>query len=488
MAFNLRGCASDPVKFRAALHVPTSSGLQPFGAILADHQRKDFAAIDPAIIALAKGETHDPRRFWIERTKGGSKDTDVSIAALWLLAFSPRPLRMQAAARDAEQADEVRLIVRQILAADAPLNRALAKQIEVQRTSIVNRTTGSEWAILTADKHGSHGARPDLLLCNELSHVGDEEFPATLLDNADKCPHAVVIIATNAGYLDTWQWRWRQLAQESARWYFSVLDCPSPWVSEADLTESERRNTQSRFRRLWWGVWAAGNGDALDADDITAAINLDLGPMEGAVPGFAFVAGLDVGIKHDHAALVIVGRHGRTSRLRVAKIESWRPGRQGVDLEQVETACREAHRRFRLARLYYDPYQAALMAQRLQRHGVPVTEVPFVGKNLDLMASTLMDVFRSRRIDLYPDERLTADLRRLTIAEKSYGYKLEATRTAAGHADVATALAIALPHAVNLPAHSGVGWGGVVGESSATVRELWANTLWTNDGLRFPSF
>jgi hypothetical protein len=78
---------------------------------------------------------------------------------LWLLAFSPRPLRIQAPARDAEQADEVRLIVRQILAINAPANKALAKSIDVQRSLIVG--PGGECHILTADKFGSHGARYD---------------------------------------------------------------------------------------------------------------------------------------------------------------------------------------------------------------------------------------------------------------------------------------------------------------------------------------
>ena len=77
-------------------------------------------------------------------------------------------------------------------------------------------------------------------------------------------------------------------------------------------------------------------------------------------------------------------------------------------------------------------------------------EVPFTGKNLDLMATTLLDVFRSRRIELFNCPPLIADLRRLTIEEKSYGYRLSATRDEAGHADTATAFAIALPIAVEM--------------------------------------
>src|SRR5262249_3384631 len=121
-----------------------------------------------------------------------------------------------------------------------------------------------------------------------------------------------------------------------------------------------------------------------------------------------------------------------------------------VDLEAVEHAVADLHQRFRFVSVGYDPYQAELMAQRLTCRGVWMREVPFVGSNLNTMATVWLETFRSRRIDLYPHDRLVADLRRLSIVEKTYGYKLEATRDADGHADVATALAICLPAAIDL--------------------------------------
>ena len=54
---------------------------------------------------------------------------------------------------------------------------------------------------------------------------------------------------------------------------------------------------------------------------------------------------------------------------------------------------------------------------------------------------------------MYGHRALVADLSRLTIVEKSYGYKLEAVRNESGHADLATALAIALPIAVERSGH-----------------------------------
>jgi phage terminase large subunit-like protein len=114
----------------------------------------------------------------------------------------------------------------------------------------------------------------------------------------------------------------------------------------------------------------------------------------------------------------------------------------------VEREVLEANKRFGLSVVGYDPYQAALLAQRLELQLVKMQEVTFTGNNLNMMASTLLDVFRSRRLTLYDHPQLITDLGRLSIEEKSYGHRLSATRDESGHADLATALAIALPLAI----------------------------------------
>ena len=73
---------------------------------------------------------------------------------LWLLSFSSHPQRIQVGAYDAQQADEVRLIIKSILRSDGPLNGLLAERVEVQRTNIVNKVTGSVVEILTTTRHG----------------------------------------------------------------------------------------------------------------------------------------------------------------------------------------------------------------------------------------------------------------------------------------------------------------------------------------------
>ena len=195
----LRQFANDPLAFIGDLTVPSAAGPCRFATVMADFQRVDFQAIAPSLLALTRGEKPPIGRFWIERTKGSSKDTDLACCLLWLLAFSPRPLRVQIGAYDSQQAGEVRLIVKAILRLDGPLNRLLREVIEVQRSLIVNTRTESTAEILTTDSKGTHGSRPDVVLIDELSHVGSQEFAETLADNLDKMPNGLILIATNAG-------------------------------------------------------------------------------------------------------------------------------------------------------------------------------------------------------------------------------------------------------------------------------------------------
>lgn len=451
--------SANPATFRDALTIPGGRGAVKLGAVLADFQRADFAAMDRGFLALAAGRRPDVGRFWLERTKGASKDSDLAAMLLWLLAFSPRSLSCQVGAADADQADELRKAAKGILR----LNPWLGDHVEVQAGAILNPKTDSRADIIAADVTGSHGARPDLLILNELSHVGKQEFAETLLDNASKVPHGLVCIATNAGFVPSWQWDWRENARTSDRWHFSAFKQAAPWLDQEEIAEAKRRNSPSRFKRLWQGEWVAGSGDALEPEDLEAAITMD-GPLTGPVRGMSFYGGLDLSVSRHHSSLVVVGL--TRERVRLASVQSWKPGLLGliglgggkkIDLAKVQEAVVATHRKFHLVKLAYDPFQAALLAQNCVKLGVPMEETPFTGSNISHMATVLLERFSSRQIDLYRDEQLLSDLGRLRLVDKGFGgYKLESPQTkASGHGDRATGLVLALRVAALFPRYGG---------------------------------
>jgi hypothetical protein len=439
MASDFQQMMGVPAVFREQLVIPAVHGPAKFGDVMADFQRADFAALDPALLALSNGSKPERGRYWWERTKGASKDSDAAVALLWLLLFAPRPLTCQVGAADQDQAGELRKAVKDIVR----LNAWLQDAIDIQAWVIGNRRTDSRCEIIAADVAGSHGARPDVLILNELSHVTKEEFAKNLLDNASKVPHGVVLIATNAGFLPSWQFDLREMARTSERWRFSAYTQPAPWLDPAEIAEARKRNSANRFARLWEGQWVPEAGDALSTPDIEAAVTLPAATL-GREDAYCYFAGLDIGIKRDHTSLVLIGQHYATRRIKLALVKDWAPGfLRKVNLDEVQTEVQRLCLEF-AAVLYVDPSQAELLGQILADKGVRLELVPFVGKTLNEMASNIVECFTDRTIDLYPCSALLDDLRRLQLKETPAGWRLVPARTASGHGDRGTALALAV--------------------------------------------
>ncbi len=208
-------------------------------------------------------------------------------------------------------------------------------------------------------------------------------------------------------------------------------------------------NLNQFFGRVWEGVWCSDSGDAISSEDIDAACTLE-GPMLTRDRDFEpFIGGLDLGLKHDHSALIVLGLDMLRRRFRLAHCESWAPPMRGgkIRLEVVKEACKQAAARFNLMGILFDPWQCEFMAEQLSNEGVRMYKYPFTPKNCDAMATSLLDAFSNRRIDLYRDPALIRDLGKLSIVERQKGFKLEATRDEYGHCDRATALAMLLPWA-----------------------------------------
>jgi hypothetical protein len=91
------------------------------------------------------------------------------------------------------------------------------------------------------------------------------------------------------------------------------------------------------------------------------------------------------------------------------------------------------------------------LAQEAGKAGVWMEAIPFQGAAATEMATSLIEAFTSHNIELYDDPALIADLKRLRIEERPNGWRLAADRTAHGHCDRGTALALALLAAKRCP-------------------------------------
>ena len=397
------------------------------------------------------------RRFWIERTKKTAKDSDLAICLLWLTAFPKRPFLTQVGAVDSKQAGIIKRRINDIV----QYNEWLNDYVDIHRSMVRTKNGLASVDILTSEVAGSHGENPDVLIINELAHIEKWEFVEVLLANAAGVPRGIVIVATNAGFRGTKAEVLRRTAIESKRWKVYTYSQPAPWLNEDDIKEQKKTLIGSQYDRLWKGVWVSGKGDAFDEQDINRCFNKDLKPLDKPEKNWFYIAGLDLGVKHDHAGGVILGVNINERKLKIAKMKAWEPietewGKPEVDLMAVESWCIRMCRLFNINWFGFDPTQASLMSQRLHKQNVPMMEMSFASStNLTAMAVSLKQIIENHILECFEDERLRRDFGKLNIVEKlPSGYKLEAVSDEYGHADVGIALVICTPRALEMLAGS----------------------------------
>lgn len=459
---SLKALAAHPKSFRAALLIDTDQGPKPFPECVNHWQQQDFVALDNGwqLAAGQKPFGEVISRGWLERPRGHAKTLDLAIMSSWCLFASRRQLSGIGAAGDQDQARLLRDAIGRLL----HVNPWLSKLLEVQAYKVINRRTKSVLEIISSDAPTAYGLTPDFVVADEVVHWKKRDLWDSLLSSSAKRSTCMLVVITNAGIQDDWQFETREAICEDPNWHFSRLEEPcATWISADALAEQEKLLPSIAFRRLWLNQWTTGAGDALTPEDIAAAFGR-ISAHHQAFGGYEYVGGLDLGVSRDASALAILGvargpvQHGA---LRLAECHLWAPGKnQKVDLQQVESAIADAHARFDLKRLNYDPWEARHMANRLQAGNlsvyqkqlgrlhqtskVPMVEIPPTGQNLQRMATSLIEAFSDRRVQLFHDPDLRRDLEHLRIEERSYGYRLTSPRDRYGHGDLGNAFALAV--------------------------------------------
>jgi phage terminase large subunit-like protein len=474
----------NPVEFRGRVIIDTDHGPRRLADVVEPWQSSDFTLIDPGLRRAAgipcEGGTS---RIWLERPRGHSKTSDIALCATWWLFAAPRRVSGIVAAADEDQAG----LLRDAIAKLVQLNRWLSV-LDVQRQRVVNKSTGAELTIISSDVASSWGHTVSLVIADEVSHWVKRDLFDSLLSSAAKRADCLMLCILNAGFQQDWCFGVRAIIRDDPAWAFSRLEGPqASWITAARLAEQQRLLPAAAFARLWLNQWSSGAGDALPQDAIQRALTL-AGPVHDLSelpPGHVCIGGLDLGLRRDASSLVILSKslshsveverdpvettplqqvladlypaehgaevqteyihHEGTGRLRLVSVQSWSgTSNAPVSINQIEAAILDAHRRYGLALLHADVWQAAQLIERLRGAGVPVVGIDPTGGNIKEQASALLRCFNDGAIDLYPDEGLLKDLSAARIAEKQYGFRVESPRDASGHADRLSALLLAL--------------------------------------------
>lgn len=436
--------AGSPATFRRALLIDAGGAVRHF--LPEDWQERDFAQLDPALMAIAGRSDATPayRRHYWERCRGHSKSMDACIAALWALAFSQRPVFAVASAQDLDQSLLLRKCIVRLLA----LNKWLAGPLKVLSFSIVNQKTKSTLEFLSGDPSSSWGQTLDLLICDEFcawnASQGSREVWVSLASAMAKRPSCVCIITSNAGSTHQWQWPIRESIRQDPAWHFSSQPgSVASWITPAVLEEQRRLLPAGAYERLWENQWISSDESALNVADVQACCTL-AGPCEPR-QDCVYAAGVDLSTRTNYSALTVVGKAGGGA-YHVAFVKTWNPKKTENHLAEVSSAILDVHKRYRLSTVAVDPLEAGLLMQQLSAKGVRFSPIDGrVRSNSMGMAAILQDVFRNRSIAVYPDAQLLKDLGAVRLEHRKYGQRLGGKHDKDGsHVDSAVALALAL--------------------------------------------
>ena len=459
----------DLLLFVRCLIIPSAQGRRLFDSCIQSFQVEGFTALAPSLYAVRDGRMPPIRRFWFERTKKAAKDSDIAACLLWLMAYPVRPVLAQVCAANQKQAGIIKRRASDLL----HYNPWLQEHVQIQQNKILNVNRMGEVVIEATDASGgAHGETPDLLILNELVHVARWQAMKDHFNNADGVPRGVVIVSTNAGIKGTQAEVWRKTALASdvekhkdGRWCVQIWNTPCPWLDKQDVEEARKRDPiGADFARLFRGQWVSGIGGAVTEDVIDRAFRLQ-GETRKPEVGWLYVAGLDLGISHDHSGVVLLGVNEQEQLIKVCRLRGFVPEVPNdkkvleVDSEAVERYCLDLFEMFHPRWFGYDPNAGgSFMAQRLRRRGVPMRELSFSStSNQTAMATAFVTSMNDNKLLCYedPEGRLRRDFGKFNIRhDPPSKYKLVAVSDDHGHADVGVALVICLPEAISMLGYS----------------------------------
>lgn len=398
-----------------------------------------------------------PLFFWEGWHKGCDKSNTIARICNWLLAYSKRPLRAYAAAKDADQARVVYDAMYKI----AQLNKKwLGERLEFKHNNVTGRTNGSRLQVLTSDAGGVAGITPEVLVCDELSAWEDREFWDGLFGGAMKRSgidsngkpkgNCLVYVITNSGFKDSWQWSLRQEASRNPLWsFYENPPCtifPS-WLSPEVIATVRRGMTEWEAKRLLDNLWISPDETGeryFTAADIDAAIGQPKEPPAGATVWL----GIDYGERKDRTALAVVWMDDQ-GVIHVPEVTVWAGSPETpVQLEEVEQWVRLQMARYPNAIPVFDPHQTTWLIQKLEKEGKEVRKFEFrSGKGNLLMAENMRTLFKNRKIvfslftGLIGGSTLCDEFKEIIAQVKQYGVRMQHTRTS--HDDRVCAVSMA---------------------------------------------
>lgn len=445
------------------------NALDLLGGLVLDDGRTWAEAAEPFQVADAEAVlSGSPPYNFLTRSRGGSKTTDLAGVAVALLLTLPDRSRLVWTAADQEQGT----LALDAIAGFLARTPSLSGSLDVKARAVTATATGSTLEVLPADAPSAWGLKPACVFVDELSGWSDTPGPRRLWEAVSsavaKLPDARLVVLTTAGDPSHFSARVRDHALSDPLWRVHEVRGPAPWLDSGRVAEQRRRLTESMYRRLFENEWTEAEDRLATVGDVRACAVLD-GPLAWE-EGRAYAIGLDLGIKRDRTAAVIVhaepfAESETGARVVVNRRELWKGSRiRPVKLGEVEEWIEQAAREYR-AEVVFDPWQAVGMAQRLTTKGIRLVEHPFTTASTGRLASTLFQLLRDQALALPDVPEFVDEIAAAKLVERTPGHmRIDHDRSA--HDDQVIALALASQHVL-------AQWAGDQGEWDIPFPPAW---------------
>ena len=219
-----------------------------------------------------------------------------------------------------------------------------------------------------------------------------------------------------------------------------------PWGmgkrGKAYLAQARASERPLSYARLFRNEWVSAESAFVSAEQWDALIDRDLVCPEPS-RSVRLVGGLDLATKHDSSAFVSV--YHQDGRVCLGPYRIWRAP---VSLGDVEEYILEVKEGYDLRRMAYDPYQAALLAERLTARGVKLIEFAQTTGRMTEAGNALFEHVKQGTLRLYPASKsLRSHVLNAQARETPRGLRLVKGATSK-HIDAAIALAMAVCESV----------------------------------------
>lgn len=426
---------------------------RPWRETIAPYQLEMVKAIAPAFEAAEgiRSSFNGKRRFWWTLPRGHDKTGFLGRLIMHALAFSRHPIRAVAAAGDKDQAK----LLTESMSAEQKLNPWVPVKVNKYDAS---GPTG-ELQILSSDAPTSSGKLATFYVIDELTYWKNRALWDILMSGVGKRPNAILIVITNAGILETWQWEIREAARTDPNWNFleaPVRTCLATWINPEQRASDRLFLSAAHAERVYDNVWtSASDLSLLKYEEIADAyqpfekgkprMSLWRSPHEATKldPGSGLYVGVDIGRTRDLTVITTI-ELTKSQKLIVREIVEL----ENTPFKTQEAAIRAAGQRRGVRALRID--MGGIGMQLAETFTI---EMPMIARGVAMgdtwmgqAALKLAVKFRTRVITIPDNPILHQDLQQVEEVGNTAGGVpvLHTKRSVLGHADRFWSIALAV--------------------------------------------